>query len=391
MSAYLLRSLCICCMLLFLSSSIYAEETSGEGGAAEGEGDSGSLDIETEKRVHLVPESLEQTALADESVKKQIVWLDSSEAGQDGVTSFLALELYENAAASQGAVLFLHGAEQHPNWPQVIKPLRTILTDDGWYTLSIMLPYERDQPAPSRDLQAKQSESVAASDTAPRFSGRYSRPESVGGTDGKEGGDQETSDETSEDTDNDAVEEEPTETAADLELKDSGEELIDISADEKAAIPADIPFEEKVQMRLKAGLDYIAEKDYQNVVLVGYRQGAQGVLDYLASNKGFLPEQGLTIIWVDAVLTEEQSSSFGKLLGQTFSLNMLDVIDSSSRPGVLDGKIRSGQARRNRYAGYSLVKLPITDVGRMEVSTLTQRVRGWLKVNAPGMQTGDAN
>lgn len=398
MSANLLHSSCVCCMLLFsLSFPLYGEE-------AETEGDSVTTKVEqgnesqasaADNRVHLVPEFLEQTALADESVKKQIVWLDSSEGGSDGVVSFLALELYENAAEPQGAVLFMHGSEQHPNWPQVVKPLRTILTDDGWYTLSIMLPYETYQPAPDRDLQAKQNESVPASDTAPRFSGRYSRPASdEGGSDEADDTNDEANDDeanTSQDLSEQAVEEEPTETAADLEMKDSGEELIDISADEKTAAAVELPFEEKVQMRLKAGLDHIAEKGYQNVVLVGYQQGAQGVLEYLSANKGFLPEQGLTVIWMDAELTDAQQSDFGGLVGKEFALNMLDVVDSSSRQGLAEGKARSGQARRNRYEGYSLVRLPIADMGAMEVSTLTQRIRGWLKVNAPGMQAGNVN
>ncbi|MFD2231188.1 DUF3530 family protein [Alkalimarinus sediminis] len=402
MPAYLLRSLCVCCLLSSLSFSLHAEEppVDGEAASSEAEVSGNSESVAAEERVHLMPESLEQTALADESVKKQLIWLDSSEGGQSGATSFLALELYENTAESQGAVLLVHGAEQHPNWPQVIKPLRMILPDDGWYTLSIMLPYEYYQPAPGRDLQAKQNESVMASDAAPRFSGRYSRPEknaddAEGESDQSETGEGQAADEApelSEEANASAVEEEPTETAADLELKDSGEELIDISADERVAAPsADIPFDEKLQMRLKAALDHVAEKDYQNIVLLGYQQGAQSILNYLASNKGFLPDKGLTIVWVDAVLTDEQQSSFGKLVGKEFSLQMLDVVDSSYRERVAEGKARAGQARRNGYSGYSLVKLPITDVAQMDVSTLTQRVRGWLKVNAPGMHLDKAN
>ena len=401
MLANLLRSSFVLGMLIFsLSFSLYGEEVEATGASDAVETGEG-VDSQvrgSENRVHLIPESLEQTALADESVKKQIVWLGSSEGRKGGDISFLALEIYEKAAESQGAVLFLHGVEQHPNWPQVIKPLRTILPDDGWYTLSVMLPYANYQPTPSRDLQTKLNESVESSDTAPRFSGRYVRPGSSENNNSEEDssgtGDDAESDskpDAAESVNDETPEAEPTETAADLALKDSAEEVIDISADEKASAPSAITFEEKVQMRLKVGLDHIAEKGYQNVVLVGYQQGAQGILDYLSNNKGFLPENGLTVVWVDAVLTEEQVSRFGDSVGKEFSLKMLDVVDSSSRKGISDGKKRLGQARRNSYLGYSLVKLPIADLGRMELSTLTQRVRGWLKVSAPGMQPGKAN
>ncbi len=384
-------SFLLCLIMVFLALPLYGEEMPVEGVSnTEVLEEGGDAEVsDAEKRVHLTPEFIEQAALADESVKKQIVWLDTSEGGE---TSFLALELYENSAESQGAVLFLHGVEQHPNWPQVIKPMRTILTDDGWYTLSIMLPYEHYQSVPSRDLQAKLSESVQSSDTAPRFSGRYSKLSSPDGDEDKSGGGGrgESTPKLGE-TEDKVAEEESTETAEDLVLKESVEEVIDISADAKASTPSTATFEEKVQIRLKAGLDHIAEKGYQNIVLVGYQQGAQGVLDYLSSNKGFLPEQGLTIIWVDAVLTEDQLSRFGDSIGKEFSLNMLDVVDASSRKGVLEGKKRVGQARRNSYSGYSFVKLPIADMRQVEVSTLTQRIRGWLKKNAPGMQARKVN
>ncbi|UZE96674.1 alpha/beta hydrolase family protein [Alkalimarinus alittae] len=374
------------------------ENTADEGNNTTGVSDGGDASdegkiapLETAKRVHLSPESMKQAALADESVKSQIVWLQSSERSE-GESAFLALELYENSAESQGAVILIHGAEQHLNWPNVIKPLRTLLTDDGWYTLSIMLPYKDSASVPARDLQAKVNETVEASDTAPRFSGRYAKfdiakkegGEEVGGdaAENVDGENDLNSAETSVDD-----EAEPTETAADLAAEDSGEDVIDISANEKEVVPTAIPFEEKVQMRLKSALDYVAKKSYQNIVLVGYQQGAQGVLTYLSKNKGFLPEEGVSVIWVDAQLTETQQLDFGKLGGDSFPLKILDVVDSSSRTGVAEGKRRSGQAKRNSYTGYSLVKLPIADMGSMEVSTLTQRIRSWLKVNAPGMQT----
>ena len=73
-------------------------------------------------RTHLIPESIEQLALADESMKKQIVWLDSAEGTNGKIVQFLGLELAGQTSTPQGAVLFLHGVEQHPNWPDVIKP-----------------------------------------------------------------------------------------------------------------------------------------------------------------------------------------------------------------------------------------------------------------------------
>lgn len=41
---------------------------------------------------------------------------------------------------TKGAIIFLHGRGLHPDWPQVIHPLRTQLPDKGWTTLSLQMP-----------------------------------------------------------------------------------------------------------------------------------------------------------------------------------------------------------------------------------------------------------
>lgn len=39
-----------------------------------------------------------------------------------------------------GGAIILHGSGVHPNWDQVIRPLRSQLPDHGWATLSLQLP-----------------------------------------------------------------------------------------------------------------------------------------------------------------------------------------------------------------------------------------------------------
>ena len=51
------------------------------------------------------------------------------------------LGLYTEAASEpKGSVIVLHGIGVHPDWPQVINPLRVGLAEQGWNTLSIQLP-----------------------------------------------------------------------------------------------------------------------------------------------------------------------------------------------------------------------------------------------------------
>lgn len=59
---------------------------------------------------------------------------------QAGDLEFLAI--YAEAAEGTGdrAVILMHGMGAHPNWPEVIQPLRSELPDHGWATLSLQMP-----------------------------------------------------------------------------------------------------------------------------------------------------------------------------------------------------------------------------------------------------------
>ncbi|MFT5425726.1 MAG: putative alpha/beta-fold hydrolase [Gammaproteobacteria bacterium] len=60
--------------------------------------------------------------------------------------------LYKSASSSEsfgeisktretnGVVILVHGMGAHPDWPDVISPLRTQLTESGWSTFSIQMP-----------------------------------------------------------------------------------------------------------------------------------------------------------------------------------------------------------------------------------------------------------
>ena len=64
----------------------------------------------------------------------EALWLDTE---QD---KFLAIYTPDLSARPKGATVILHDANGHPDWPNVIKPLRKSLPLYGWATLSIQLP-----------------------------------------------------------------------------------------------------------------------------------------------------------------------------------------------------------------------------------------------------------
>lgn len=59
---------------------------------------------------------------------------------KDGELEFLAIHTPSSTENSADAAILLHGIGVHPDWDQVIRPLRTGLTEQGWATLSLQMP-----------------------------------------------------------------------------------------------------------------------------------------------------------------------------------------------------------------------------------------------------------
>ena len=71
--------------------------------------------------------------IVDAILDGEAVWLN------DGTSEFLGI--YTEAEEDQGrAVIVMHGTGIHPDWQQVVKPLRVGLIEHNWNTLSIQMP-----------------------------------------------------------------------------------------------------------------------------------------------------------------------------------------------------------------------------------------------------------
>ncbi len=55
-------------------------------------------------------------------------------------TKFLAIYTASEEMPAHGAAIVLHGRGFHPDWPEVVRPLRTVLPEHGWHTLSVQMP-----------------------------------------------------------------------------------------------------------------------------------------------------------------------------------------------------------------------------------------------------------
>ena len=71
--------------------------------------------------------------IVDAILDGEAVWLD------DGTSKFLGI--YTEADEDQGrTVIVMHGTGIHPDWQQVVQPLRVGLIEHNWNTLSIQMP-----------------------------------------------------------------------------------------------------------------------------------------------------------------------------------------------------------------------------------------------------------
>ncbi|MGD8546893.1 MAG: alpha/beta fold hydrolase [Thiohalophilus sp.] len=86
----------------------------------------------------------------------EAVWLD---VGNEKVLSLVTEQTTEQA---KGGAIVVHGIGAHPNWPEVIHPLRSRLPEQGWTTLSIQMPILENQ------AEAVDYEPLFA-EVAPRF------------------------------------------------------------------------------------------------------------------------------------------------------------------------------------------------------------------------------
>ncbi len=77
--------------------------------------------------------------LEDNIVTGDPLYLPSG-ADKQSENTFFAIFTPETTEKALGAIILIHGTGAHPDWGDVIHPLRVELPDKGWATLSIQVP-----------------------------------------------------------------------------------------------------------------------------------------------------------------------------------------------------------------------------------------------------------
>jgi len=69
----------------------------------------------------------------------EVVWLSANDH------QFLGIEMASDEGSGKNAMIVVHGIGVHPNWEQVIRPIRVEMVESGWRTLSIQMPILRNE------------------------------------------------------------------------------------------------------------------------------------------------------------------------------------------------------------------------------------------------------
>lgn len=217
---------------------------------------------------------------------------------QAGNVKFLGIYAEHQADKANGAVIVLHGSGVHPDWPDVVQPLRSELPAYGWATLSLQLPV-LDNEADYKDY-------------APLF----------------------------------------------------------------AEVPA----------RIKAGIAFLHQKNYHNIVIVAHSLGSTMAASYLAKDPN-----GITAFAAIGMAAREGADPRMDNIAflEQIKLPMLDLYGSQDLEAVLSSvKTRAQAVRKAENTHYRQVEVTGANHFFQGLETdLVRRVKSWLS-NYSGTEAG---
>lgn len=300
-------------------------------------------DDEEEQEVKIervTPDPMAQmlSALVAELPANQVVNLPLAEE-----ETFLALQINALSAKAKGQVLLLPGDRQHPNWPQGIAPLREVLPEYGWTTLSIALPIYKGTSVAERTLP-------------PGALLPYSSLKKA--------------------ADN-PVEE--TKSNANAVFLDNDMEE-DEAVVEKEVLDPSIALNAQrtlIESRLNAALQHLGNKGQQVLILQG--ESVYWLQNWLA--EGNLPKRSpLILLYVEAP-TGADSAGFTELITMLGNRPILDIYAGQN---VLQTHLAAERKLAylragNNLASQMVVKVPVSSGDGTDSRWLTQRVEGWLR------------
>ena len=251
---------------------------------------------------------------------------------QAGDDSFLALWKPANVDEPKGAVVIVPGADESPDWPNAVGPLRRKLPDVGWSSLSLSMPDAYN------DVFARAADPAPAGDKAPAEKDAKAKAPDPAAT-----------------AEADA--------AAAAEQAAAQTELAKANA-------------EKIFARIDSAVAFAQQNKARTVVLLGHGTGAYWAARYMSEHASPAVQK---LVMVTAVDTGKDTPSLLELL-PTLKVATADFVNQERTVARQQAQARLDASKRVKNARFTQVALStIAGNPAMEQDQLFRRVRGWLE------------
>ena len=305
--------------------------------------------------------------------KESLIWLETPKE------PFLAIWNADRSGNPKGALLIIHTDNSTPVWPILTNPLHASLPDYGWSTLAIGLPLPTTRKPPKRTLPVKavhiktEEQGSDASEDSPSNNESSSSASEPASTENPE--------DISTPTPNESSETEIAESNPSFDEQHKNTEADTIT-------------------RLETALRFLHDKGQFNIVLLGSDAGAlraQRFIDIITpkidnprlKEKVEKPIRALIIVNGRNQLPGDDSQ-----FKQWFTdpeIPILDMYFDTYQQNIADAKMRKTLAKQKQVTVYQQVKISSLNFeNSWEENRLSRRIRGFMDVNASGVEVKGA-
>ncbi len=351
-NAKFLRFFVITPILLIFSLHSLAQEEQNTSEAKHTDSESSTAEMPKVDRLHL--------SIADlEKIKQKIFSTELDPADIEVISSgddeFAVLWQNARGGRTLGAVLFVHGAGQTPDWPGTIDLLRTTLPDFGWATLSVSMPDPLPSEIPGRTTPIPISKEELENQPETKQVETKDKPEAAT----------------------------PTPKSTPMPIKTPRPDI-----------------ESQAFLRIDTAVKYLHQKGQFNVIIAGEGLGAARISKFVDKKLGNTLKKDVGKV-VDSVNTRMVRTMIlinarNQIPGETetlpnflnyLSLPILDIYTHSHYLDQYEPKDRMARAKKNQLENYVQIPMRASDAAAFNKETLLiRRIRGFLEKHAKGVE-----
>lgn len=260
---------------------------------------------------------------------------------QAGDTNFLALWRPANSDDPQGVVIIIPGADESPDWPDVIGPLRRKFPDVGWASLSLAMPDIQDPALQAREPQAADAPAQAtepAKDAAKEQTKDAAQP------------------------------------AAEADSEQARQQAQDaLAAAAKALAESEA---ERVLARIDSAIAFAQQNRARQIVLLGHGSGAYWAARFVNDRSS---AQVHKLVMIAAREPVNATLSLPDII-PTLKVRTADFVYKNQATRAAEERLQV--SKRSKGPGYTQINLVnMAGISEAEQEQVFRRVRGWVQAD----------